>query len=335
GYETIPVTLPPLNPPSAEGDDHDEQVDSVINNVLIGLGYMEVIHYSFTSPESSRLLGFPEDHESWKFVTIENPLTEDTSVMRTNLVYGLLGSMRRNMNAGNSDLKFFEAGKIFIRTETGKLPRETKRIAGLLTGARYEKSWRFTETPVDFYDMKGCLETLFEALGIGEARFEPDPAVSFLHPGRSAAVLFGSNRAGVIGEVHPDVLARMDLPQTAFVFELDHDALINAASPRRRFQEIPRFPAVARDVAFLIDRNITADQLCSPCLDAGEELLESVHVFDVYSGSSVPKDMKSLALRFTYRSPSKTLADSDVSDVHRRIVDEIIKASGAKVRGID
>jgi phenylalanyl-tRNA synthetase beta chain len=183
--------------------------------------------------------------------------------------------------------------------------------------------------------MKGCLETLFGALGIEKARFEPDPAVSFLHPGRSAAVFFGNNRAGVIGEVHPDVLTRMDLPQTAFVFELDRDALINAASLRSRFQEIPRFPAVARDVAFLTDRNISADQLCLPCLDAGEELLESVHVFDVYSGSSVPKGMKSLALRFTYRSPSKTLADSDVSDVHRRIVDKIIKASGAKVRGMD
>jgi phenylalanyl-tRNA synthetase beta chain len=335
GYDTIPVTLPPLAPPSAEDDDRDEQIDSVIKNALTGLGYMEVIHYSFTSPESSRLLGFPESHESWKFVTIENPLTEDTSVMRTNLVYGLLGSMRRNMNAGNSDLKFFEAGKIFIRTETGKLPRETKRIAGLLTGARFERSWRFQEETSDFYDMKGCLETLFEALSIEAVRFDPDPTVPFLHPGRSASVFFGNNRAGVVGEVHPDVLARMDLPQTAFVFELDQDALINAASLRRRFREIPRFPAVARDVAFLVDRNITADQLCSPILNAGEELLESVHVFDVYCGSSVPKDMKSLALRFTYRSPSKTLADSDVGDVHHRIVDEIIRASGAKVRGMD
>ena len=332
GYNEIPPTLPFLTPPSRR-DEKAERVDDLIRDVFLGLGYLEVINYSFTSPDSGHKLGFPEDHESWRFVRIANPLTEDSSVLRTNLVYGLLESMGRNINVGNTDLKFFEMGNIFLHVNEDKLPWERYRIAGLLTGARYDRSWHYKDMLSDFYDIKGCLETLFATLGIERPRFVPTQGVPFLHPGRAAEIFLGDKPAGVMGEVHPDVLAGMDIHQAAFVFELDRDSLLEVALLSRTFHEIPRFPAINRDVAFLVENDVKAGDIIALCRSEEEELLEKVDVFDVYSGPSIPAGMKSLALKFTYRSAAKTLADHEINETHQRVVQRIVEATGAKIRG--
>lgn len=334
GYESIPSTIPPLEPlPRKERE--REALDRLIDNTFIGMGYSEVIHFSFTSPDSSRVLGYPEDHESWRFVTIANPLTEDTSVMRTSLVFGLLECVRKNVNVGNGNLRLFETGTVFFSTGEGALPLEKKRIAGLLMGDRHGEQWHFKDTPCDFYDLKGSLETLFLALGIRLVRFVPDSDIPWLNPGKAATMYVGDNRLGALGEAHPDVLKRMDLEQNVFIFELDRDALTAAAALDRHFQEMPRFPAVTRDVSFLVGRDVTAEHLCDFSRNNDEELLESVHIFDVYSGPGIESGMKSLALRFTYRSQTRTLADQEASEVHRRIVERVLSLSGAKVRGLD
>ncbi|MDD5475559.1 MAG: phenylalanine--tRNA ligase subunit beta, partial [Syntrophales bacterium] len=135
GYDNIPSTIPHLAPLS-RADRERESIDNLIKNAFTGMGYSEVIHYSFTSPDSSRLLGYPENNESWRFVKIANPLTEDGSVMRTTLVYGLLLCAKKNLNLGNNTLKLFETGKVFINTREGSLPLEKERLGGLITGER-------------------------------------------------------------------------------------------------------------------------------------------------------------------------------------------------------
>ncbi|MCK9230931.1 MAG: phenylalanine--tRNA ligase subunit beta [Syntrophales bacterium] len=334
GYETIPATIPRLEPVPRE-ERQREALERLINTTMVGMGYSEVIHFSFTTPDSSRVLGYPEDHESRRYVRIANPLTEDTSVMRTSLIYGLLECVGKNVNAGNENLALFETGTVFFSTGGGTLPQEKKRIAGLLTGDRRSGQWHATDTPWDFYDLKGSLETLFAALGITSTRFVADDTVPWLTPGTSAAVCRGEQRLGALGEVHPEVLKRMDLDRKVFVFDLDRDALAASVTLDRHFREIPRYPAVTRDVSFLVGRDVTAEQICDLSRDNDEELLESVHIFDVYSGPVIPPGMKSLALRFTYRSQTRTLADQEVSDAHRRIVEQVLDRSGAKVRGLD
>mgnify|MGYP001143685770 CR=1 FL=1 len=171
----------------------------------------------------------PEDFRR-RMLRIANPLTEDQSVMRTALVFSLLKTMLDNVNTGNLDLKLFEIGKVFHPREGSELPDERDRIGGLLTGRRYEDRWHFTSVQSDFYDLKGCLEGVLGGMGIRGADFRGRSSEPFLHPGRSCDVFHGDRLLGFLGEVHPDVLARMDLKNRAMVFELDVDTLSAVAT---------------------------------------------------------------------------------------------------------
>jgi phenylalanyl-tRNA synthetase beta chain len=253
--------------------------------------------------------------------------------MRTTLLYGLLETMRRNVNAGSPDLKLFELGKIFIAGGEGELPREVDRIALLVTGSRYGENWHFQSLSADFYDLKGALETLAGALRAGGLRCEAASDISWLHPGRAARVFVGEREIGSFGELHPDVAGRMDLRSRAFVLEIDAEPLTGGAERVARYREYSRFPSMIRDVAFLVGLETEAAAMIALAGTAGEELLEKVDVFDVYSGKGIPEGMKSLGLRFTYRSASKTLTDDETGQAHGRIVKKIVESTGARIRG--
>ncbi len=334
GYENIPLTIPAVST-GADMKDRKAVLIDKVRNILNGHGYSEVINYSFTTAESAAVLGLAKEDRCRRFVRIKNPLTEDTSVMRTGLVYGLLETMKKNINVGNFDLKIFEFGKAFISRGEGELPEEEEKIAALLTGSRYEDSWHFKEVQVDYYDLKGCLETMFRALRFGDVHFESITDVTFFHPGRSCSISAGGEAIGILGEIHPDVLKRMDIRSRAVVFELDLISLVDRCSDTFTYREIPRVPSTSRDVALVIDEMVESDRIVASALGKSEELLENIEIFDVYYGEGIPEGKKSLAVRFTYRSPSRTLTDDEVNDVHRRIVQRIIDATNAKIRGGD
>ncbi len=334
GYDNIPISLPPVS----SGPEVKDRKKTLIDNIRVilnGYGYSEVINYSFTTPESANILRFKGDDKSRRFVGIKNPLVEDMSVMRTGLVYGLLDTMKKNVNAGNFDLKIFETGKAFIGKENGELPVEEERIGALLTGSRYDDLWHFKELLSDFYDLKGCVENLFDALGIHDIQFKSDVDLAFLHPGRSCRILAGKKDAGFLGEIHPKVLEKMDITPRAVVFELDLHVLLDMFSEKMSYREVPRVPSVSRDVAFVIDKMMESKEILMLALKKGEELLENIEIFDVYYGTGVPEGKKSLAVRFTYRSSDRTLTDKEVSEVHERVIKKIIDSTGAKIRGMD
>ena len=334
GYDNVPISLPSALAGS-EVKDRKKILTDNIRVILNGYGYSEVINYSFTTPESANILRFKGDDKSRKFVRIKNPLVEDISVMRTGLVYGLLDTMRKNVNVGNFDLKIFETGKVFIGKEKGELPVEEERIGALLTGSRYDDLWHFKGLLSDFYDLKGCVENLFDALGIHDIEFKSDIDLDFLHPGRSCRILAGKKEAGFLGEIHPKVLEKMDITPRAVVFELDLLMLLGLFSKKMLYIEIPRVPSVSRDVAFVIDKTMESKEILMLALEKGEELLENIEIFDVYYGTGVPEGRKSLAVRFTYRSPDRTLTDKEVSEVHERIIKKIVDSTDAKIRGMD
>ena len=334
GYDNVPISLPSALAGS-EVKDRKQILTDNIRVILNGYGYSEVINYSFTTPESANILRFKGDDKSRKFVRIKNPLVEDISVMRTGLVYGLLDTMRKNVNVGNFDLKIFETGKVFIGKEKGELPVEEERIGALLTGSRYDDLWHFKGLFSDFYDLKGCVENLFDALGIHDIQFKSDIDLDFLHPGRSCRILAGKKEAGFLGEIHPKVLEKMDITPRAVVFELDLLMLLGLFSKKMLYREIPRVPSVSRDVAFVIDKTMESKEILMLALKKGEELLENIEIFDVYYGTGVPEGRKSLAVRFTYRSPDRTLTDKEVSEVHERIIKKIVDSTDAKIRGMD
>ncbi len=337
GYENIPISLPSLTVAEKIGDEK-KTVANKIMNVFNGYGYSEVINYSFTTPESVNMLELSQGDECRRMVRLRDPLSEDMSVMRTGLVYGLLETARKNINVGNPDLKIFERGNIFIDSGSGKLPREREKIAALITGARYRKSWHFKELNADFFDLKGAVEGLLEALKIAEVEFRTVNDISFLHPGRSCLVVANEKVVGSMGEVHPKVLESVDIGERAVVCELDLSLLMEFFSDDILYREIPKFPSVSRDVAFVVDRAIKGHDMVKMALENGEgagTMLEDVSIFDVYAGKGIPEGMKSLAIRFTYRSSGKTLTDDEVNKVQDRIVGEIVKTTGAKIRGAE
>ncbi len=334
GYEHIPVTLPAVSGGTEMGN-KKSSLESKVREILNGGGFTEVINYSFTTPESVNVLGLEAHDEGRRFVVLRDPLSEDISVMRTGLVYGLLDTMRKNINLGNPDLRLFEMGKIFIGKKTGELPDERERLGGLIAGLRYEEAWHTAEEQADFYDLKGCLENLFSELKIYNISYDSDCGVSFLHPARSCTIKAGDTILGFVGEIHPQVLEKMDLKDRAVVFELDFSCLVELFSEAMQYREIPRFPSTSRDVAFLVDETITSGAMISMVLDTNEELLENVRVFDVYKGKGISAGMKSLAIRFTYRSSFKTLTDSEVNEAHTKIVEKIVALTGAKIRGAE
>jgi phenylalanyl-tRNA synthetase beta chain len=334
GYENIPVTLPAISAGS-ESNDKKKILEGKIREILNGNGYTEVINYSFTTPDSVNILGLGDDDEGRRFVILREPLSEDMSVMRTDLVSALLETMRKNINVGNFNLRIFEIGKIFIANKAGELPDERERLGGLLTGSRYEEEWHSKKDYADFYDLKGCLENIFEMLKIRNVSYESDCEVPFLHPGRSCTVKVDGRILGFLGEIHSGIRKRMDIKDRAIVFELDFSLLADLFSEEMRYRDIPRYPSTSRDVAFLVDNSLESGTILSMALGMREELLENICIFDVYSGKGIPDGMKSLAIRFTYRSPAKTLTDSEVNEAHRRIVENIAEKTGAKIRGME
>ncbi|MBE9546473.1 MAG: phenylalanine--tRNA ligase subunit beta [Proteobacteria bacterium] len=332
GYDGVPMSLPAV-PERTDIKNREKTLEEKIRVILTGQGYSEVINYSFIMPESANILGLKEDDEGRKFVMIKNPLTEDQSVMRTSLVYGLLDTMRKNANAGCFDLRIFEKGKIFIAQKEGELPLEKEKIAGLITGIRYDDLWHWKELLSDFYDLKGCVENLFDGLMVRDVKFKSGTDVPLLHPGKSCGIFVDDKKIGFIGEVHPGVLEKMDLKRNAVVFELDFDFLAMHYTEEIFYREIPRFPISSRDVAFLVGKDMEGERILDLVVGESEELLEKAAIFDVYYGKGIPEGMKSTALRFTYRSSDRTLTDDEVDEAHNRIVERIAGLTGARIRG--
>ena len=331
GFDRVPATLPSVSVIPGVAD-KKSAVEARFREIMTGSGYQEVINYSFVAPDAVDHLGLPEGDERRLLVRIRNPLTEEQAVMRTTLVQSLLLNVRRNAGVGRFDLKIFETGRTFIRQGEGKQPRENNRAAFLITGRRYEDRWHFPEMQADFYDLKGCAENILDACRVAAPEFRECAPEPFLHPGKSCGIFSGDIPLGYLGEIHPDVLTRLNLTGTIAVGELDLDLLAAGYCPKASFRSLPRFPSSSRDVAFLVRRETTAAELLRSATDSLEELLEEIRIFDVYEGKNIPAGMKSLGLRFSYRNADRTLMDDEVNEVHARIVQKIIHATGASIR---
>jgi len=334
GYDKIPVTMPsvtliPLDKkPKAV-------VENLIRNRLSGEGYTEIVTYSFIAPGSMDILGLREDDERRRLVKIMNPLTEDQSVMRSSLAYSLLKTMKTNAYAGNFDLKLFEMGRAYIHNKKGLLPTEKGRLGILLTGQRYADLCYSKDLSADFYDLKGNVENLLNSMQISDMTLETADPEPFLHPGRSCQVRVAGEVLGYLGEVHPGVMAKMDLKNRAMICEIDLDRLAATYSGVIQYKDVPKYPSSSRDVAFLVGKDVEAGKMTAIAIDSKEELLEKVCVFDVYDGKGIPAGMKSLGLRFSYRAVGRTLTDGEISDVHGRLIKQIITLCDAKIRGDD
>lgn len=330
GYDRIPVTLPPVSV-SDVADIPRLDMEERIRHLLIGGGYSEIINYSFTSPALKDCLDLPPNDERRNFVVIKNPLTEEQSVMRTTLVYGLLETLKKNVNNACLNLKIFEIGRTFHPSGAGQLPEEKNVLAGLLAGQMSDDLWRAKDS-ADFYDLKGTLENILYDLKIDSSSYRSNIAEPFLHPGRSCGLFVHDVPIGVLGQVHPDVMQKMDIKNNSYVFEINIDLLEKETNRLIRYQEISKYPAVTRDVAFVIPAEMEAEKMLQIVLGQHEDLLENVAIFDIYAGKGLEEGTKSLGLRFSYRALGRTLTDTEINSIHDKIVQNTVHLTGAKIR---
>ena len=331
GYDRVPVTLPNVSVAEMTAIGRLD-LEERIRCLLTGNGYNEVVNYSFITPLSINYLCLKENDERCRLVHIKNPLVEDQSVMRTTMVFGLIDTLKKNANNGCVNLKLFEMGRTFLSRGEGKLPEERNILAGLLSGIISEDLWN-SKRNVDFYDIKGCIANIFFDLKIDNCQYRSENPETFLHQGKSCNIYLNDRKIGYAGELHPDVQDKMDLKINSYIFEIDLDALAAYNACGITYKEISKYPAVTRDVAFVVGSGVETDHMLDIVLRQKEDLLENVVVFDIYTGKGLAEETKSLGLRFSYRAPDKTLTDVEVNNVHEKIVRNTIELTGAKVRG--
>ena len=330
GYNNIPTTYP-LMPADARSPSWTIDLRNRIKSMMTGFGFMEAITYSFMPRTACDHLRLSGDDARRSLVDILNPLTEDQAVMRTSVIPGLLETVRHNISQQIKDLRLFEIGKIFIHNAADTLPDETEMLVGLWTGSRCNPSWLSKGTACDFYDIKGTVEGLLRGLRLEDIKFTAlsDDACTYTRPGHSARILAGKKLLGIVGELHPEVLTRFDLPQKVFIFELDVDQMMPLIPEAIESQPIPKFPAIFRDITIHIDKGVETQQLLDALEDSKPALVEGLELLDVFEGDPIPADKKSVSMRITYRSTGKTLEDEDVHDLHKSMADRLLKTFDA------
>ncbi|MBW2080436.1 MAG: phenylalanine--tRNA ligase subunit beta [Deltaproteobacteria bacterium] len=333
GFPNIPTQVPRAGIATRAPEPSQGLVDR-IRNILSSQGMTEVISYSFMSPEGIEILGLDKNDPRMRMVSVQNPLSDDQSVMRTSIIPSLMGTVARNQARRNMDLGLFEIGTVFYARETGELPLEEQRIVALCTGARYPESWSWPREQVDLFDLKGVLQGLLQALGISEWKTVLEtPDGPFYLPGTSAGIVWGENSVlGNFGQIDPNVLEFWDIDRPVFVFELSFNALETAASQQLKFTPLAKYPAVERDIAVIVPDKLSAKDLLEYISGQAPNFLEEMRIFDIYRGKPVPEGSKSIGMRFTYRALDHTLSDLEVSEVHDPMVRSVLQSYKAKLR---
>lgn len=326
GYDNLPVTRPavrmqlPEQPESAIGI-------SRLRERLVTLGYQQIISYSFVEPGLMAAI-----QASPPPVPLLNPISADMSVMRTSLWPGLISTLRHNVNRQQSRVRLFETGQVFLRREGDheQTIRQPEMLAGLVYGTRQPTEWSQGRDSVDFYDVKGDLEILLGLTGRSEAFTFERAEHQALHPGQCARIVLNGRHVGLIGALDPRLQRELDLSHRVVVFEIELDALLTAKVPK--FNPLSRFPEVSRDLAVVLDQQVSAQALRELLQAEAGEYLVGLRIFDVFQGDALGINKKSVALGLTWQHPSRTLGDDDINVIIERCVKGLEDKFNAKLR---
>jgi phenylalanyl-tRNA synthetase beta chain len=335
GYDRIPLAamddeMPPQRP--NPGLDFEEWV----RDILVQAGLYEAITYSMTTPQHEARLLPGERPDDRPYVTLANPISAERTHLRHTLLHSLLEVMRINIRH-HDHVAVFEINKVYLVSEDSPLPDEPRRLTIVMSGPREAEAWKGGDRqPIDFYDLKGVIETLLDGLHIAGAKYEAVEHPTF-YPGRTAHLTIDAKAIGTFGEVHPLVREAFDLlEQPVLAAEIDLEALSASVPSSRRVADVPRFPAVTEDLALIVDEKTPADKVLALIEDAGGKehggLLRAVSLFDVFKGEQIGAGKKSLAYRLTYQA-DRTLTDEEVKKVREAIVRRLREELGAVMRG--
>jgi phenylalanyl-tRNA synthetase beta chain len=319
GYEGVSSTLPPVR--QAGGRPPTSEFARRLRRSMVAAGLREVRLIPFVSEDDLRLTGDADG------IRVTNPLQVDESWLRTRLLPGLLKAVRRNTFRHVRSVAIFEVSNVF-RLLDGR-PDERPIVALAMTGTA-EPGWTGDGRAFDVFDAKGVVAALLADLGIAWSTGEPIGGP--FHPGRSAEVVAAGERIGMVGELHPTTAERLDLPGRVAVAELEVAVLMRLASPDVQVRDVPRYPPVRRDLAFVVDASVAAGVVQASLEDAAGALLDSALLFDVHEGPPLPKGTKSLAFSLDLRAPDRTLTDAEAAEVVAAIATRLAADAGAELR---
>ena len=320
GYDNIPTTL--VNMETTQGMLTPEQaLTKTVNETLIALGASEILTYSFVSPKIYDKLHYPKDDIRRDSVVISNPLGEDTSIMRTTPIASMMQVLALNYNNRNESVCMYEPATVYIKKgDINTLPEEKVVFCIGAYGQNH-----------NFFTLKGVVEQTLATIGIYGCKYVAETNDATFHPGRCATIVKDDTVIGTIGEIHPEVCAEFDMDAKAYVATLDFNSMFEKASTEKAYKPLPKFPATTRDLAILCSRDITVAQITDIIEEKSKGILESVKLFDVYTGAQIPEGMISLAFALVFRADDRTLEDTEIDAKIKKIV-KALNEIGAEIR---
>lgn len=318
GFENIPSVQLQGNSTAGVKTDKQKYLEKV-KDTAIACGLYEILTYSFVSPKGLDKIRVSQDSKLRDVVKLINPLGEDTSIMRTTLIPNMLDVLYTNASRNIDQAATFECGHVFTPDDMAGV-EETRICIGMYGD------------DVDFFVLKGLVEKIFERVGLGGHKYIADGENTSFHPGRCADILCDNKYLGTIGEVHPQVLSNYGIGKRVYIAEIDLDTVYSLANDTIIFKSLPKYPAITRDIALVVEDKIEVASIEEVIMDNAGGLVEACRLFDVYKGEQIGQGYKSVAYSIVYRSLEKTLTDDDVVAVHDKILAQLKARLGAELR---
>ncbi|MDR9867496.1 phenylalanine--tRNA ligase subunit beta [Lactococcus cremoris] len=322
GYDNLPSTLP-LSQNAGELTDM-QKFRRTVRTGLESSGLNEVIGYSLVTPEKAT--EFVGELET---TSLMMPMTEDRQTLRANMIPGLLDIVNYNQNRKNADVAIYEIGNIFLPNADDIRPTEVPNLAFAISGNIVDKSYNGQAVPVDFYYAKGIVENLLETYE--EVEFVPTNNQAAMHPGRTAVININGRLAGFVGQIHPATAKKYDVAET-YVASLDMKVMLEELPAQTIFNDIPKVQAVHRDIALLIDAEVTHAQIVSVIKSSRVKILKQVELFDIYQGKNLPAGKKSMAYSLTFQPTENTMTDDEITAAVNKITKNLVEKLNVEIR---
>ena len=322
GYDNLPSTLP-LSQNAGELTDI-QKFRRTVRTGLESSGLNEVIGYSLVTPEKAT--EFVGELET---TSLMMPMTEDRQTLRANMIPGLLDIVNYNQNRKNADVAIYEIGNIFLPNADDIRPTEVPNLAFAISGNVVDKSYNGQAVPVDFYYAKGIVENLLETYE--EVEFVPTNNQAAMHPGRTAVININGRLAGFVGQIHPATAKKYDVAET-YVASLDMEVMLEELTAQTIFNDIPKVQAVHRDIALLIDAEVTHAQIVSVIKSSRVKTLKQVELFDIYQGKNLPAAKKSMAYSLTFQPTENTMTDDEITAAVNKITKNLVEKLNVEIR---
>ncbi len=329
GYNQIPVTMPESKQQGKRTE--SQKIRNQVRNFMVASGMDEIISFSLMDKEIYEKLNISEDSILRNWVEIKNPLNESFSIMRTSLIPNMIKIISDNSKRQQNEISFFEIGKVFFNNlkQKNNVPVEKRVLAGGSMGYP-DDIWG--NAAADFYYLKGVIENLFKRLGLKVPVFSPIK-IPYLHPGRTAKIIYNDKDMGIIGELKPVIIEEFDLNKGTSIFQFDFKVLEEEVNPDKyKYKSLAKYPPVSRDLALIVSKDIPAIEILDEIDKAGGQILKQVNLFDIYTGKQIEENCKSLAFELLFQAEDKTLTDEEVNQVFSGIIEELKEKFDISVR---